>query len=62
MWRHHCDEWGNLCNDDKAANGSAHEQGDRILSCYTFIRRQTVENAGGENPDAPKSPKIPFPA
>lgn len=34
MRRHHCGDWGDLCDEDKQANEEALEQGFRILSCY----------------------------
>ncbi|RYD48344.1 MAG: hypothetical protein EOP83_26665 [Verrucomicrobiaceae bacterium] len=34
--RHHCGDWGDLCDEDKAANGNALEQGSRILSHYNL--------------------------
>jgi hypothetical protein len=34
MRRHHCGDWGDLCDDDKQANEDALDHGDRILSCY----------------------------
>lgn len=32
--RHHCGDWGDLCEEDKQTNEEALEQGFRILSCY----------------------------
>ena len=32
--RHHCGDWGELCDDDKQANEDALAQGTRLLSCY----------------------------
>lgn len=32
--RHHCGNWGDLCDEDKQANEDALVHGDRILSCY----------------------------
>ena len=40
MWRHHCGEWGDLCDDDKTANDEALENGDRILSTYQISGRK----------------------
>ncbi|TAE87545.1 MAG: hypothetical protein EAZ82_07690 [Verrucomicrobia bacterium] len=40
MWRHHCGEWGDLCDDDKSANDEALETGDRILSAYQISGRK----------------------
>lgn len=40
MWRHHCGEWGDLCDDDKAANDEALETSDRILSAYQVADRK----------------------
>lgn len=40
MWRHHCGEWGDLCENDKTANNEALETGDRILSAYQVIDRK----------------------
>ncbi len=34
MRRHHCGDWGDLCDEDKQANEDALIHGDRILSCY----------------------------
>lgn len=34
MHRHHCGDWGDLCDEDKQANEDALIHGDRILSCY----------------------------
>lgn len=34
MRRHHCGDWGDLCDEDKQANEEALEHGFRILSCY----------------------------
>ena len=34
MRRHHCGDWGDLCEEDKQANESALADGTRILSCY----------------------------
>ena len=32
--RHHCGDWGDLCEEDKQANEDALLAGDRILSSY----------------------------
>ena len=32
--RHHCGDWGDLCDEDKQANEDALIHGDRILSHY----------------------------
>jgi hypothetical protein len=40
MWRHHCGEWGDLCDGDKTANDQALETGDRILSAYQVADRK----------------------
>ena len=40
MWRHHCGEWGDLCDGDKTANDEALETGDRILSAYQIADRK----------------------
>jgi hypothetical protein len=32
--RHHCGDWGDLCDEDKAANDYAIRDGARILSAY----------------------------
>ena len=40
MWRHHCGEWGDLCDGDKTANDQALETGDRILSAYQISGRK----------------------
>lgn len=40
MWRHHCGEWGDLCDDDKAANETALVHGDQILSTYKIGNRK----------------------
>ncbi len=34
MRRHHCGDWGDLCDEDKLANEEALELGLRILSHY----------------------------
>jgi len=34
MRRHHCGDWGDLCDEDKHANEDALIHGDRILSHY----------------------------
>jgi hypothetical protein len=34
MHRHHCGDWGDLCDGDKQANEDALTHGDRILSHY----------------------------
>jgi hypothetical protein len=34
MRRHHCGDWGDLCDEDKQANEEALEQGFRIVSHY----------------------------
>ena len=34
MHRHHCGDWGDLCDEDKQSNEEALEDGFRILSCY----------------------------
>ena len=34
MRRHHCGDWGDLCDGDKQANEDALIHGDRILSHY----------------------------
>ena len=34
MRRHHCGDWGDLCDEDKQANEDALIHGDRILSHY----------------------------
>jgi hypothetical protein len=34
MHRHHCGDWGDLCDEDKQANEEALELGLRILSHY----------------------------
>jgi hypothetical protein len=34
MRRHHCGDWGDLCEEDKQANEDALVHGDRILSHY----------------------------
>ena len=34
MRRHHCGDWGDLCDEDKRTNEEALEQGLRILSHY----------------------------
>lgn len=42
--RHHCGDWGDLCDDDKAANDAALTGGARILSAYTIPA--PLNNAG----------------
>ena len=32
--RHHCGDWGDLCEEDKEANEDSLEAGERLLSCY----------------------------
>ena len=34
LYRHHCGDWGDLCEEDKQANEEALAEGFRILSCY----------------------------
>ena len=34
MHRHHCGDWGDLCDEDKQSNEDALIHGDRILSHY----------------------------
>ncbi len=34
MRRHHCGDWGDLCDEDKQANEEALAEGFRLLSCY----------------------------
>ena len=34
MRRHHCGDWGDLCDEDKQANEDALIHGDRIVSHY----------------------------
>jgi hypothetical protein len=34
LFRHHCGDWGDLCDEDKQANEDALIHGDRILSSY----------------------------
>lgn len=34
LHRHHCGDWGDLCEEDKEANEEALDLGLRILSCY----------------------------
>lgn len=34
LFRHHCGDWGDLCDEDRQANESALIHGERILSCY----------------------------
>lgn len=34
LHRHHCGDWGDLCQDDKQVNENALIHGERILSCY----------------------------
>ncbi len=34
MRRHHCGDWGDLCEEDKQANEEALAEGLRLLSCY----------------------------
>jgi hypothetical protein len=36
MRRHHCGDWGDLCDEDKQANEDALIQGDRIVSHYNL--------------------------
>jgi hypothetical protein len=38
--KHHCGEWGDLSDEDKAANDHALENGDRILSAYHIADRK----------------------
>lgn len=38
--KHHCGEWGDLCDHDKTANDEALETGDRILSAYQISGRK----------------------
>ena len=34
LFRHHCGDWGELCEEDKQANEDALEHNTRLLSCY----------------------------
>ena len=34
MRRHHCGDWGDLCDEDKKSNEEALKFGFRLLSCY----------------------------
>lgn len=34
LFRHHCGDWGDLCDEDRQANENALIHGERILSCY----------------------------
>jgi hypothetical protein len=40
LWRHHCGEWGDLCDDDKDANETALADGTRIFSSYKIGDRK----------------------
>jgi hypothetical protein len=42
LFRHHCGDWGDLCDEDKQANENALEQGERILSCYRLHEGQKI--------------------
>lgn len=35
LTRHQRGDWGNLCDEDKAANNDALERGERLFSAYT---------------------------
>lgn len=34
LFRHHCGDWGDLCDEDRKSNEDALIHGDRILSSY----------------------------
>jgi hypothetical protein len=38
--QHHCGQWGDLCNEDKAANESALASGARIFSSYKIDEKK----------------------
>jgi hypothetical protein len=40
--RHHSGDWGDLCDDDKAANENALEQSGRILSQYLLTESRII--------------------
>lgn len=40
--RHACGDWGNLCEEDKAANAAALKTGARIMSSYTLPDESTL--------------------
>ena len=42
LFRHHCGDWGDLCDEDKRANEMALQRGERILSCYQLPEGQKI--------------------
>lgn len=42
LFRHHCGDWGELCEEDKQANEDALVDGDRILSSYRLPAGQKI--------------------
>lgn len=40
--KHHCGEWGDLSDEDKAANDHSMEHGGRILSTYHIADRKIL--------------------
>jgi hypothetical protein len=42
LHRHHCCDWGDLCQDDKQANEDALVHGERILSCYKLPESRKI--------------------
>jgi hypothetical protein len=42
LFRHHCGDWGDLCDEDKRANENALEHGERILSYYRLPDGQKI--------------------
>ncbi len=40
IWRHHCGDWGDLCQEDKQANEDAIEHGLRIVSSYKIAGKK----------------------
>jgi hypothetical protein len=42
LFRHHCGDWGDLCDEDKRVNEDALKQGERLLSCYQLPEGQKI--------------------
>jgi hypothetical protein len=40
--RHHCGDWGDLCDEDKQANEDALAEDFRILSCYQVANGRRI--------------------
>lgn len=40
--RHHCGDWGNLCDDDKMVNNKGVKSGSQLLSSYFLSTGQEI--------------------